>query len=105
MRRVLSIANACFRQGAMMCRTNVREQASQCIFQRVGLLVSGDDNKADPWVVRAKGSLSTVMELLQGIEHHVDQEQEAVEKRQSLTIPSEFRHVARKELQESQDEK
>ena len=30
------------------------------------------------------------MELLQGIEHHVDQEQEAVEKRQSLTPQASF---------------
>jgi hypothetical protein len=42
--------------------------------------------KAGLWVVRAKDCLSTVMELLQGIEHHVDQEQEAVEKLQSLTL-------------------
>lgn len=69
------------------------------------LLVSGNDDKADLWVVRAKDSLSTEMELLQGIEHHVDQEQEGVEKRQSLSLSAKLRHVARKELQESCAEK
>jgi hypothetical protein len=80
-RRVVSIANACFRQSAMVCRTNVRGKASshhQSSDISENLLAIGK-NKADLWVVRAKDSLSTVMELLQGIEHHVDQEQEAAE--------------------------
>jgi hypothetical protein len=59
-------------------------------FARQYLRTSGREDKADLWVVRAKDSLSTMMELLQGIEHHVDQEQEAVEKRQSLTPQASF---------------
>lgn len=91
-----------------MCRTNIsgyrrrHSKASRRRFSDVweNLLVSMENDKVELWVAPAKDSTSTVMELLQGMEDHVDQEQKAVEKLQSLALLSEIRQFARRKAPE-----